>query len=194
MKRFFISMFALGCVVLLPAFSKATLVRSLNLRDLASQSQTIVKAQVVSKQVDDDPESGMLVTYYTLKVLDSIKGATSAGDELIFKQVAQGEHVSGNIVTKQNFYFPEYEKGKTYVFFLPAPHERTGLLAPVGLFQGVFDVIKSNGQEILPQLQARKNVLQRGLTSKKNSNLVRLLQTAATSPTYTNFKNTLESL
>lgn len=196
MKRLLLSIFTLGVCVSPAGLSTATTVRSLNLNELADQSQIIVKAEVISKQTANDPEeSGMLVTYYTLKVLDSLKGGTTAGGELVIKQVAQGEYVSEGNRIRQNYYFPEYEVGKTYVFFLPPPHHRTGLLAPVGLFQGVFDVIKSGGQEVLPQLKARQKTLQARLGDKtKNSNLSRLLQATAADPSYENFKSAIESL
>lgn len=177
--------------------ASATLVRQVNLEELSEQADVIVKATVLDKQVEDDQEeSGRLVTYYTLEVKDWIKGTSATGDNtLVIKQIAQGEYTSPDgIVTRQNLYFPEYQVGKTYVLFLPKAHPQTGLLAPLALGQGVFEVKSDGDTDTIPQLQQRAKMLGINLRSA-NPKLTRLLQTAKTQPsnTYQTFKSMIQA-
>lgn len=192
MKRFFQAVALLATFVFSIAPSKATTVRSLSINELTSLAATIVKAEVLSKETfEDTEESGRFVNYYTLRVIDSLKGEVEAGSELIFKQVAKGEYSDGVISYRQNYFTPDYTVGKTYVFFLPNPHHATGLLAPIGLAQGVFDVIVVNGNETLPQLKSRSRML---FGKSSGSVNMKLLNLTASEPSYANFKSLVESL
>lgn len=194
MKPRIVFLFLLGLFFTLNQASHATLVRSMNIRELVSDAQVIVKATVISKDTAfDEDESGMIVTYYTVKVEEWLKGSPSDDNELVFKQVAQGQYTLGGHQIRQNLFFPEYEVGKTYVFFLPEAHARTGLLAPVGLQQGVFEVVKQNGRELVPQLKERARLLKTRLTSKKNKFLMFHLNITADDQSYENLKTIIEA-
>lgn len=190
----FSALLALALTLLFSQNTSATRVRSLNINELTSYSNIIIKAEVVDKKVDEDTaESGKFVTYYTLKVLDTIKGNSDIGDEIVIKQVANGSYEDGPNIIHQNFYFPEYDEGKTYVFFLPAPHHATGLLAPVGLAQGIYDVIQQNGIEILPQLKTRQSVLSKGIANNATGKQLKLmLKTISSDSSYNQFKKIIQ--
>lgn len=194
MKRLAILLFLCALFFGLSLETQATLVRSMNVRELVSDAQLIVKGTVISKDTAfDEDESGMIVTYYTVKVEDWLKGPASDDNELVFKQVAQGQYTLGGNQIRQNLFFPEYEVGKTYVFFLPEAHARTGLLAPVGLQQGVFEVIKKNGQELVPQLKERARLLKTRLVGKKNKFLMFHLDSTADDQSYETLKTIIEA-
>lgn len=175
--------------------ANATLVRPVNLQELAQDSTQIVKVKVLAKDtVMDQEESGTIATYYTFQVLDWIKGTPTSDNELVIKQIGQGQFTLDGYQVRQQFYIPEYEVGKTYVLFLPEAHEKTGFLAPLGLQQGVFDVVEQNGKEIIPQLKARQKTLRSGIEKNtKNQFLLFQMQTIDEEPTYNNFKSMIES-
>lgn len=161
-------MMALLLIHVTPA--SATVVRPINFDELAGLADVIVKARVTQVDTDlDVEESGQMVNYYTLDVLDVLKGDAASG-EFIYKQIADGEYFNDNgQVIRQKTYFPRLEEGKTYVLFLPRAHHATGLMAPIGLFQGVFEVqVDDQGQEILPALQARASILQKNVSTSSN--------------------------
>lgn len=175
--------------------TNATVVKSMNLSELTSDAQYIVKVTVLSKDtVIDTEESGKIVTYWTFDVLDWIKGAPTSDNQLVIKQVGQGEYTVDGYNIRQNYMFPEYNIGKTYVLFLPEAYPQTGLLAPVGLYQGVFEVQTENGHDTVPQLKARQNLLSERIEqTSKNKFLLLQLSTAKEEPTYDNFKSMIQS-
>lgn len=176
----------------------ATLVTAMGLEDLVRDANVIVKVRVLAKDTQDDPEeSGMVATYFTLQVLDTLKGSVPDDGELVIKQVAQGNFTSASgRHFRQNFFFPEYTVGKTYLLFLPEAHERTGMLAPVGLQQGVFEVKTVAGQELVPQLGRRSRFLTRGLNkdSKGGRYLIQRLSTMGAGSTYESFKQLIQAV
>lgn len=175
--------------------TQATTVRSMNLSELVGDAQVIVKAKVISKDVAlDTQESGMIVSYYTLEVSEWLKGEPSSDNQLVIKQVGQGQYTLGGYRIRQNYFFPDYEVGRTYVLFLPTAHGVTGLLAPVGLSQGVFDVIDEDGVETIPQLKARQKMLGERLPATTQNKFLRFqLSTAGDEPTYGNFKGMIQA-
>lgn len=198
MKRTLTAVFSL-ILMLASVQSQATLVRQLGLDELATQASVIVKAKVSDKQIEEDGEEGggRVVAYYTLEVQDWIKGDATADNKLVIKQVADGEYtVPGGVTMRQKFYIPQYEVGKTYVFFLPEAHHKTGLLAPIALGQGVYDVVTVDGVDTVPQLKARAKML--GLKTKNtNPGLVRMLNAATVAgsgeTTYSSFKSLIQA-
>lgn len=185
-------------LVQIPA--QATLVKSVNIKTLTRLAKFIVKAEVIRKDtMIDVHESGKLVTFYTLKVKsdsDWIKGEPLSDDGVfVIKQLANGIFEVDGVAINQSIYFPVYEVGQTYLFFLPEAHGRTGLLAPIALFQGVFHVTKDvRGNEILPQLKSRMRLLRQGVTqSNKNKFLNMQLNNAQQNDTYESFKSLIKA-
>lgn len=168
MNRIFLHMMAvlMGYSLFFGGLAQATSVKPVNLDELTTLAETVVKAELVDSQVVlDKEESGKMVRYYTWKVLDVIKG--QADSELVFKQLADGEYrADSGLVVRQRLFFPTYQKGKTYVLFLPEAHPDTGLLAPIALWLGVYEVQKdADGNENVPQLKARAKMLRQDMPS-----------------------------
>lgn len=186
--------FLIGIFALTLTFqAQATVVRSMNLEEIVADAQYIVKAKVLEKSTED--EDGRIVTYWTLEVLDWIKGTPTANNELVIKQIGQGQFTVDGYNINQNLFFPEYEVGKTYVLFLPEAHHQTGMLAPVGLHQGVFEVREVDGQDHVPQLAQRIRSLKARLPQNtKFKMLGRNLDAASKNPSYSNFKSMIESI
>lgn len=179
----------------LSGVAQATLVKPVNIQQLTALAKYIVKAQVTHGQTElDEYESGKYVTYYTLKPLEWIKGG-KGNEPVIIKQLADGEFTAGNIAVRQTLYFPKYEVGQTYLFFLPYPHKTTGLLAPIGLFQGVFDVVKDeNGREALPQLKERAGFLKKDLKKTPRAKFLKSqLGAVESNNSYESFKSVIEA-
>lgn len=189
--------FSFLLAVFLLSFSglvQATLVMPMNIEQIAGDAEYIIKITVTDKQtLLDTEESGKIATYYTGNVTDWLKGTPTKDNELVFKQIGQGEYTVDGKAIRQQFFFPEYEVGKTYVLFLPQAHEKTGLLAPVGLQQGVFEIKTVNGQEVVPQFKERARTLQKGLSVAKSKFLTTKIQGTATDNSYETFKTTIQN-
>lgn len=124
-------------------FVSALSVKPLTLKQIVSFSDVVFKGTVLEIKVDKDIyESGYLVKYYTFQVQDCLKG--DCGETITIKQLAKGP--AG---------LPQYEFGKTYLMFIPEATEKTGLVAPVGIDQGVYPLKKSGEKWTIPSL--RKN-------------------------------------
>ncbi|MBU0506238.1 MAG: hypothetical protein ABII18_00895 [bacterium] len=198
-KRYFIILVLLAAIISTSA--QATLVKPLNLQNLVGIATYVVKATVTDKVIEEDVyESGAIVNYYTLEIKEWVKGTPPSGmeKEIIIKQLASGEFTQGSKTIRQNVGFPEYEIGKTYVFFLPKPHAVSGLLAPIGLMQGVFEVqTDKQGKETIPALTKRAKLLSKGLVVKKNQAFLSKQLNAAASGsdnTYSSFKSMINSV
>jgi hypothetical protein len=174
--------------------TRATLVMPMNIEQIAGDAEYIIKATVTDKQtLLDTYESGKIVTYYTVHVIDWLKGTPQQDNELVFKQIGQGEYTVDGKKVRQQFFFPEYEVGKTYVLCLPQAHETTGLLAPVGLQQGVFEIKVVDGEEVVPQFKERARTLQKGLSGSQGKFLTTKIQGAANDHSYETFKETVQN-
>lgn len=186
------------CLVLLTFIdtnAQATLVKSLNIKQLSNLARYIVKATVIDQTTETDPyESGKIVDYYTVQVKEWIKGEMPGGDTLVFKQLADGVYDNNGVKVRQSLFFPKYEVGKTYLFFLPQAHHKTGLLAPIGLDQGVYVVqTDESGNETLPQLKSRARFLAKDLDKDNKTRFLSLGVSAAGSDnSYESFKRLVE--
>lgn len=143
MKSLKLLLFTLFFFVISSPFAQALSVKALTLKQIVSLSDVVFKGTVLEIKVDDDSyESGHLVKYYTFQVQDCLKG--DCGETITIKQLAKGR-----------IGLPDYKPHKTYLMFIPAATERTGLVAPVGIDQGVYLLKKSGGKWTIPSL--RKN-------------------------------------
>lgn len=174
----------------------ATLVKALNIKQLTGLSHQVVRAKVVGKQIESDPyESGALVCYYTLAVQETLKAPTEgASTEIIIKQLADGTTIQNGLAIKQQYSFPQYEVGKTYVFFLPQAHSKTGLSAPIGLQQGVFEIVTDrDGNETIPSFAARAGILKKDLKDDVQGKMLKMQIDAMVQNTgYAEFKRMIQ--
>lgn len=175
--------------------ARATLVRLVNIRELAGLAHMIVKGTVTDIQTAE--ENGRFVNHITITVLDWIKKPANAQDDtVVFTQLADGSFTtkSGKKFWQRPF-FPKYEVGQTYVFFLPKPHRRTGLSAPIALEQGVFRVeTDESGGETIPELKSRARFLKKDLGGSLRSQFLKFqLDSLGDEASYSTFKTMIES-
>lgn len=122
-------------------------------RQLVGGASCIVKGTIRDAAVEEDPyESGSLVIFYTMHVTETLKGRCTGNH--VFKQLARGPKG-----------LPTYEIGKTYLLFLPEASDETGLSAPLGLWQGRYELVPSDGAWLIPVLR-KKNSVSRSLSKE----------------------------
>lgn len=123
-------------------------VKSLSLAQMVELSERIFKGTLLEITTDRDTfESGHVVNYYTFRVDEVIKGDLE--DQVVIKQLADGPRG-----------LPEYEKGQTFLLFFPEDSDRTGLVAPVGIWQGQHRMTKVNGEWVIPGLTQNSRLIQ----------------------------------
>lgn len=128
-------------------------VKPATVRQLVIGATCIIKGTIRDAAVEEDPyESGSLVTYYTIAVEEALKGSCSGNH--VFKQLARGPKG-----------LPTYEVGKTYLLFLPEASAATGLSAPLGLWQGRYELVRSSDVWLIPALR-KKNSVSRSLSKE----------------------------
>lgn len=84
--------------------------------------------------------NGIVVTHYKFKVLEVLRG--TLGDTIEFDMfgVASGDEAR-KLGAPFAVGFMQFDPGKEYVVFLGSPSPKSGLRAPYGMEQGVFNVI-----------------------------------------------------
>ena len=91
----------------------------------------------------------------------SVKPATVrqlvSGADCIIKGGCKGNHLFKQLALGPKD-LPTYVEGKTYLLFLPEPSEKTGLVAPLGIWQGRYELIPSDGGWSIPSLKKRNSV------------------------------------
>ncbi|MCP5464223.1 MAG: hypothetical protein H7A33_04270 [Deltaproteobacteria bacterium] len=187
-KRF---IFAIG-LFLISSSAQATTVKPVNLEQLVGRAETIFRGTLAESVAEyDTEESHSMVRYYTFTIEECIKG--DCGESFTFKQLADGTFVNEDgIAIRQRMFFPTYEVGKTYVLFLPMAHPKTGLMAPIALFQGVFPIKVVNGQETVPDLKARSHFLKTGLSTSNAKFLQKSLGAVNEDHSYNTFKGLIK--
>lgn len=139
--RFLRALIALFCfAAALPlAAQRGALTQPRTLAELVQQSQTIVKARVVSARVEPHPSyPGLSTVVVTVAVDESLKG--SAPSLLTYRQLVwdiRDVHDAAG-----------YRKGQQYILLLNPP-TRLGLTSTAGLEQGRFRVVRDeDGREL----------------------------------------------
>jgi hypothetical protein len=137
----FTAVLLLGGALALPA--RATISEALSLRDLVREAQHVVLATAVDARVQRDAR-GRIVTDYTVRVEDVMKGDARGGGTLVMRALGGaigdiGMHIEGE---------PELVLGERYVLFLHVLGDaRT--LRPVGMSQGVMPVEQQGSEEMV---------------------------------------------
>ena len=120
--------------------ARATSVLPIELDQIVASAQHIAHVRCVSNTVEADPNV-RVVTVSTFVVLDRAKGAPGA--TFTVRQV--GGELNGVVI---DYHLPTFKVGDEYVLFMP-PASRLGLASPVGLAQGVFNVMpRRAGKEV----------------------------------------------
>lgn len=125
---------------------QALTVKALDLGQMVALSNRICQVTTESSSLEEDRfESGYIVEYTTFQVHECLKGEVRK--KLVIKQLARG--LQG---------LPKYQEGQTYLLFLPPDSIETGLVAPVGIWQGLFTLVEKNGQWTVPGLKKSKRL------------------------------------
>ncbi|EKD41282.1 MAG: hypothetical protein ACD_73C00780G0002 [uncultured bacterium] len=156
-----LAVFTFTLILLSSVFANALSVKSLSLKQIIGFSSVVFRGEATNVAVaDDDQESHQLVKYYTFKVTECLKG--DCGETITFKQIVLGKNG-----------LPDYDIGKQYVLFLPEASENTGLLAPVGIWQGRYELREEAGHLVVPALKKNKATLKTlGLSTDKGVNAI----------------------
>ncbi|MFA6439162.1 MAG: hypothetical protein WCX28_07635 [Bacteriovoracaceae bacterium] len=131
MNRFLV-LFAVAAMVT-ASFAQRTI--PLNIEQLVRDAGVIVDATVVKTETGKDQQSGLLVTWVTVDVLESFYGAKLG--QMTFKQY--GGEADG--IANYPKHLPRYTAGERSLLFLTAP-STIGMQSPVGMQQGKFMVVK----------------------------------------------------
>lgn len=157
-------------------------VKSLSLAQMVELSERIFKGTLLEVTVDRDTfESGHMVNYYTFKVDEVIKGDLE--DQVVIKQLAQGPRG-----------LPEYEVGQTYLLFFPEDSDRTGLVAPVGIWQGQHRMTQVNGEWVIPGLTQNSRLIQSAPASLVKGLVTNLSSSPAAAIHYESIKKLLQQV
>lgn len=125
-------------------------VLQLNLEQLTALAEKVFVGKCVSVESRTD-SSGRPVQYVTFEVIEMLKGDPAS--KVTFKQLGSSspeeQDLSTGGIDVQGVFreMPRYEAGEEAVVFLSA-ESRLGLTAPVGLYQGKFQIeTDSSGQK-----------------------------------------------
>ena len=130
MKRKALVLIALLCLTVPAANSSRVL--PLNLPELVEDAGKIFIGKCIDVKTGKDPETGLIVTWTTFKVIEGIKGELEETETI--KQIG-GTHEG---ITATSF-TPEFRVGEEVLLFVYA-ESRIGLTTAVGLNQGVFNI------------------------------------------------------
>lgn len=111
-------------------------VKDVPLNRMIEMSEVIFKGKLMGLSVEDDVESGEVVTQYTFSCEDVIKGSCEGG-EIVMKQLTLWP--SG---------LPKYEVGTTYLI-MKSYESKLGFAAPIGFWQGYSEIKTEGGEERL---------------------------------------------
>lgn len=114
----------------------AVSVLPLTLNDLYSNARFIFYGKCISVQETVDSATGFPSTYTTFNVIQVIKGNVATVTTI--KQFGGSNPDTGESVSIPDN--PHFKVGKEYVVFLPTP-SKLGYSSPVGLSQGVFNIL-----------------------------------------------------
>jgi hypothetical protein len=122
----------------------ATSMLPISLEQLSTRATLIFYGKVINNEVKKDEQSGRIATFTEFEVIDLIKGKTGTTHSI--KQIGGHLQETGTIVRIHGV--PEYVVGKSYVVFLPET-SKSGFSSPLGLYQGSFDVVTVDGEQIV---------------------------------------------
>ena len=128
---------AFAATLAAPAYGANVL--PLYLEEIVDTATTAFEGKCTANRTERDPASGLIVTYTTFEVRDTLKG--SPGSTLTIKQI--GGTLPDQGVQYRVSGVPTFEVAQEYVVFL-AGVSSAGFSSPIGLAQGRFS-IKSEG-------------------------------------------------
>lgn len=115
--------------------SAATTVFELALQDLATGSEKIVQAQVMSVVTQWDKEDAAIYTYIKLKIIDDFIGS-GENNEIVIRQ--RGGKLNGKSFAVKGAC--QYSIGTEMVLFLFADNKNPADYQTVGMYQGKYNI------------------------------------------------------
>ena len=145
--------------------ASATVILPQNLEQIESAAQRVFVAVCTSATAQTDVR-GIPITVYTFKVSQAVKGDLKDGGAVVVRQV--GNNTPGpNGLVARIVGAPSYKVGQEVMLFLNPP-SRIGLTAPVGLSQGVFNIVTDpNGNRQIVLDPVRRRTLAAGVKPAK---------------------------
>ena len=125
----------MACAVLVGTTARATTVLPLYLEEMADTAAVAFEGRCIGNRSEVDAATGLVVTYTTFEVRDTLKGKPGATHEI--KQV--GGALPNDGPQYRVMGVPRFEVGGDYVVFL-AGVSSAGFSSPIGLAQGRFKV------------------------------------------------------
>lgn len=104
---------------------------------------------------------GIMVTHYVFSMMEALKGSPSNPFEFDVYGTSRQEALETGTPYAVGFY--QFEVGKEYVVFLTGPSS-IGVYAPMGMTQGVFDVVYSEAGKATVVNNYSNKSLFRGMT------------------------------
>ena len=141
-RRLFIAISALLAGLSLSA--NAATVLPLNIQSLHQQAEVVFLAEAVANRVEQEASTGLVVTYTTFNVVESLKGDVKRSHTI--KQI--GGKLAGDQAGLKIPGVPAFRRGERYVVFLPKA-SKIGFSSPVGLSQGQFTLSKVGDVEMV---------------------------------------------
>src|SRR6185369_3762663 len=128
------------CTAFVAMPAGATSVAPINLDQIVADAELIVHVRCLDNTVEADPMV-RIVTVTKFAVLDRVKGAPDA--TFTVRQI--GGELNGIVM---DYHVPKFNVGEEYVLFMPRS-SRLGLASPVGIDQGVFNIVAgARGKEV----------------------------------------------
>ncbi len=119
-----------------PAVVSASKVVPISLPEIVEFAGKIVHGRVLENKTGRDEETNLLCTWTTVKVDEDLKGNVDS-ETITFKQLGGTDEDSG--ISDQSFR-AKFSEGQEVLLFL-YPESKLGFSAPIGIQQGVFNVV-----------------------------------------------------
>ncbi len=119
----------------LPAFAQRS--KPMNIEDLVKKSEVIIHGIVEKIESGKDAQSGLLVTYITINVVENFNGAATG--IYTFKQY--GGKADGLVYSPAGS--PRFTENEEVILML-YPQSEKGMQSPVGMEQGKISVVTDN--------------------------------------------------
>lgn len=137
--------------------AQALTVLSLNLKQMSVLADAIFVGEVTGVEESWDAAARPIVTV-DLDVLETLKGPVLTHYRFTQLRGVSPQELGANQITLVS-QMPRFAKGEKLLLFMSAPSE-IGLTAPIGLFQGRFDVKTdpATGEKIVVNAYGNKNL------------------------------------
>lgn len=141
-------------IALPPQHARASIVQAMSMQEMVADADHVVLATVVDQEARRDA-LGRIVTDYTLRVSESLRGGTPEGGTLVVRRLGGvlgdlGMQIEGEA---------HFELGEEIILFA---RDVSGVMRPVGMSQGVLPVRREAGGDLAMPGGAGATLVRRG--------------------------------